>query len=205
MSDEILDKNVLQQTENFILAVFNLFMGCKTEADKYEIDSFVVMEISRRFHLDEMRIKHFHPNIKELDRHKQAGYLCYWTSKLKPIVLRDLGLYEINARCPHYINELFAFILGIGKINSRQKSNVQTIGSNVITTDFVTALLHTLKYRVTTGDNLSMLFYLVDELVPLKNTLGDMNDYDKLNDKGKKNLKDQLTVLLQTQDYTTHE
>jgi hypothetical protein len=132
MSDEILDKIVLQQTESFILDVFDLFMGWKTDAGKYEIDSFVVMEISRRYHLDEIRIKRFHPKIKALDSHKQAGYLCYWTSKLKPIVLRDLSLYEVNSSHPHYINELFAFILGIGKINSKQKSSGQTIGPNVI-------------------------------------------------------------------------
>jgi hypothetical protein len=100
---------------------------------------------------------------------------------------------------------MFAFILGFGKINGKHKLSGQTIGPNVISKDFVTALLHTLKYRVTTGDNLSMLFYLVDELVPLKNTLVDLMDYDGLNAKGKNSLKEQLKILLQTQEYITHE
>lgn len=166
------DRNVtigdVLETECFILRAFDNFIQKFSNSDKYDIDVFVVMDISRRYYKDEARVKFFHPRIKELDGHKKAGYLTYWVSKLKPIVIRDFGVYEVKPTVPHYINEMFAIHLGFGQINYNRKSGGNSIGPGIITKEFITSLLHTLKYRATTGDNLSMLFYLADEMVSLK-------------------------------------
>jgi len=161
------NQNAVGKMEGFILEAYDNFIQKYSNKDKYGIDVFVVMEISKRFYMDEARIKNFHPQIKELDDHKKAGYLTYWASKLKPIAVRDFSVYDDNPTAPHYINELFAVHLGFGKINYSQKPD-NKIGSGIITAEFMSSLLHTLKFRATTGDNLSMIFYLVDEIVPLK-------------------------------------
>jgi hypothetical protein len=191
-----------EETENFILDAFGQLTQTDTLGNKYDIDTFVVMEIAKRYHLDEMRIKFFHPEIVAMDGHKKAGYLCYWTSKLKPIKVRDYSAYDTAPQKPRYVNELFAFYLGCGKINAIGKPNDKRIDSGIITKDFVTALLHTLRFRVTTGDNLSMLFYLIDELIPLKKMYINFSGFNNLNADGKEKLKERLSELLKLSEYT---
>lgn len=202
MAIDITDPKSIIETEKFIFEAFDLFVGTLGMQDRYALDAFVVMDISRRFHLDEARIKRFHPEITDLDGHKKAGYLCYWASKLRPITIRDFSVYEINPKTPRFVNEVFALVLGFGKINYIQKTSPHRIGPGIITKDFITSLLHTLKFRVTTGDNLSMLFYLVDELVQLKTTCAGLDGYGRLNVKGKEKLQERLLELLRLAENT---
>jgi hypothetical protein len=188
--------NEVQKTEILILDAFGKLTQTVIPEDKYDIDTFIVMDVAKRCHLDEARIKLSHPGIPVLDSYKKAGYLCYWVSKLKPIVVRDFSIYETDPEKPHYINESFAFHLGCGKINSILKPLSKSISPGSITKDFVETLLYTLKFRVTTGDDLSMLFYFIDKMVPLKEIEIRFGDIINLNTQGQDELKKRLSELL---------
>jgi len=149
-----------QTTQMLINLYHEFFSRFNVDLSLYHLDIVVLKDISRRYWRDVERLHKFH-NITHIDNHKIAGYLTYWISKMKPISVSDNHVYLANAKPPMFINELFALYVAIGRINY----HLEAIHSNKIVTvdsNFLKSFLYTLKYRITTGDNLSMTYYFIE-------------------------------------------
>jgi len=121
-----------------------------------------LLDASKRYWLDVDRLHHYH-NIEKIDCHKIAGYLTYWITKIKPISVLDVHIYSerLNELLLN-INEYYAFYIAVGRIIDNRKQLNRPNRSPILTGNFVKALIYSLKYRTTTGDNLSLIYYLLD-------------------------------------------
>ena len=115
------------------------------------------LDVSKRFwkDIDTMRAIH---NIQQPNCYKVAGYTTYWISKLKPITVLNIQLYseEYNDLLTR-INEYFSLYVAVGNIRNHYAlldSNLKLDPSQ----PFVKNLIYTLRYRVTTGENLSLIY-----------------------------------------------
>lgn len=153
-----------------IMTFLELF---EVNADSYELNLISITDIAIHYCKDVNRIHNFH-GIDFIDRHKIAGYLTYWICKLRPITIKETVAYNKNAYTPLYINELFAFHVSCGRIFD----NVDEIEIEPDFSDsFMDSFLYTSKYRQTTGDNLSIVYYLLEENAK-NNTISDSKATD---------------------------
>lgn len=156
------------ETYEFLKKSYDKFLTEKkfSNSDVY-VDLVVLQEVAHRYSMDIERLHHCH-SIEHVDCHKIAGYLTYWITKLRPftIINDDLYLHEdrlINKLVCN-INELFAILLGIGRIKSHYESIGMAFVKAPLSENFTNAFIYLLKYRITTGDNLSLIYYFLDML-----------------------------------------
>jgi hypothetical protein len=97
----------------------------------------------------------FH-DIKHINAPKIAGFTTYWIIKLRPISVVDNNLYKTHSEYCTYVNELFAIFISFGRF--LVKNEIDTIR---LTSNLLTSFLYLLKYRKTSGDNLSMIYELI--------------------------------------------
>jgi len=149
-----------QTTRLLITLYYEFFSRFSVDLSSYYLDIVVLKDISRRYWRDVRRLHDFH-DITLIDNHKIAGYLTYWISKLKPITPINTQVYRQNAETPMFVNELYALYVAGGRINCHLKS-INSDKKLQINNEFVKSLLYTLKYRITTGDNLALMYYFVE-------------------------------------------
>jgi hypothetical protein len=133
----------------------------------YAIDYAILKNAVRRYWIDVERLKYFHP-MQRINSHKIAGYLTYWLCKFRPIIVKNKYAYLNNSanhlKHPHYINELFAACLGLGRLNEdRKKQNTKGV---IMPPGLFDTFTYGLKYRVLTGDMLSMMYEIFDGASP---------------------------------------
>jgi hypothetical protein len=133
----------------------------------YAIDYAVLKTVVRRYWADVERLRHFH-NMPRINSHKIAGYLTYWLCKLRPVMVRNKRIYLDNAsnplKHPHYINELFAAYVGVGRLNEdRRNAGAKGV---IMPAELFDTFIYGLKYRILTGDMLSMMYNVIDGASP---------------------------------------
>jgi hypothetical protein len=150
-------KSLVRQYVNFLrLFGFN--------PQHYRVDYTILKAVVKRYLMDVERLHHFH-DITRIDSHKIADYLTYWLCKLRPIVVDKPQAYcETTHPAKHlrhafFINEVFAICVGIGRINAKRGDN----GGVTMPTKLFDSLAYELKYRPTSGDTLSLTYYMIDE------------------------------------------
>ena len=150
------------KTASFLVEKYYDFLNrFRLNAGNYALDIAVIKDVARRYAYDVDRLHRYH-GTERIDRHKIAGYLTYWICKLRPISLKNKDVYFENAKSPLFINETFALFIAMGRFNAHY---VQT-GSDrkmVVGESLLDAFLYDLRYRTTTGDMLSMAFYLAEK------------------------------------------
>jgi hypothetical protein len=159
--NSFVDRKALEKTSFLVGKYYDFLNNFKLYAGSYEIDKFAVEEIARRYAYDVYRLHRYH-STERIDCHKIAGYLTYWICRLRPIRVKDFGTYFENTKTPQFINEVFALFIGMGRINERNRRS----GSGkraTISKSLANAFLYGLRYRPTTGDMLSMSYYLIEK------------------------------------------
>jgi hypothetical protein len=150
------------QTERAVVGMFYRFLRAfNINPAIYCLDKVILKDIASRYFRDVKRIHDNHEFIPRIDRHKIAGYMTYWICKLRPISVVYSQVYQNNPITPRYINELFALYVAMGRIVSHYESfgiNKTMIMSN----DFLETFMYSLRFRPTTGDTLSMEYYLLE-------------------------------------------
>ncbi|MCL2036248.1 MAG: hypothetical protein FWG83_02525 [Oscillospiraceae bacterium] len=126
----------------------------------YTMDVYTLRDVVGRYFRDVRRI-HAFQDIQRIDCHKIGGYLCYWFAKLRPIKVRD-EKYLNKPEFSKNINELFALVVSLGRISSNLEMN-NFHAPIYVDEDFTKTFVYNLKYRQTTGDNLSMVFYFLEK------------------------------------------
>jgi hypothetical protein len=150
------------KTTSFLVGKYYDFLNLfNLNALNYKIDMAVVKDVGRRYAYDVDRLHRYH-DTDFIDRHKIAGYLTYWICKLRPISVDDHGIYFESAKRPLYINELFALYVGMGRINAHHEYH-KTMERATISKSLTNTFLYDLRYRPTTGDMLSMSYYLIEK------------------------------------------
>jgi len=126
------------------------------------VNPATVLNVAKHYWRDVDRM-HAFQDFTLIDCHKIAGYYAYWLGKLKPISITD-----VNAYSPKFsqlflnINECFAFYVGVGRVNDCLKKTGKTLIDSV-PKNFFEAIIYTLNYRSTSGDNLSLMYYLTEK------------------------------------------
>jgi len=120
--------------------------------EDFLLDMNVLEDVIYHFFKDVHRIKRYHPRIKTLEEAKNAGFLTYWFTKLKPMtILND------NSGLSHYqslnINEIFCFFFCVSRVNPGRRNKVRIDDENSLKT-----LLYSLRYRKLTGDALTEIY-----------------------------------------------
>lgn len=125
----------------------------------------ILVELTYRYVLDVRRIKEYHKNeINPIDEYKISGYLSYWICKLRPVqyaasLNRFTGTQGL-------LNEQLSLHLSIGRINEERvkkklpKINFQKDAAR--STSSINNIVYTMKYRLTTGDNLAQIYKLTE-------------------------------------------
>lgn len=172
-----------QDTLKFIIKMYAQYINeMNYNKNDFYLNVSTVKEIAHGYAKDVVRLKACH-DIEYIDCHKIAGYLTYWISKLKPITIINPLLYKSKSNsaisiADHRqlieaiinINEHFSLAIGV----SRVKSNLVANGFSTqikISQNFKKHFFYLLKYRITTGDNLSMIFYFIERLKNANKTL----------------------------------
>ncbi|MCL2638592.1 MAG: hypothetical protein FWD48_09510 [Oscillospiraceae bacterium] len=154
--DRLIAKRI--KTEDALWVMFcDLLELFNVEPSNYRFDKTIIQTVSFRYFRDVLRIHCHHRDIPYIDSHKIAGYITYWICKLRPINVVHSGVYHNNKKTPHYINELFAFYVAIGRIKAVDFKRL--IKSD---NEFLEPFLYTLKFRPVSGDSLSMEYYLLE-------------------------------------------
>ena len=118
----------------------------------YGLSSQIVVEIVSRVLKDKARFTYFHDGIQVPDSSKVGGYLAYWIAKLRPIYYPDQNA-QLNRR-ETALNQLLAVTVGLSRTN-QQSYDIR------LDKALLSEWLYTLNYRVTSGDDLSLLFKLI--------------------------------------------
>lgn len=111
-----------------------------------------VAEISARVHKDKARFIYFHNGINVVDDFKVGGYFAYWIAKLQPVYYTN-GDIELIGVEP-WLNQFLAIYVGLTRAN--QKGLILKLDKA-----FLKEMAYTLKYRVNSGDDLSLFFRLI--------------------------------------------
>jgi len=140
-----------------MLRAYSFFLSAYALNPKdFGLDVVVLRDMSKRYFKDVDRLHRYH-GITHIDAHKIAGYTTYWLSKLKPISVGNSALYNGKSEFCVYINEIFALYLASGRIISAGEIKNLRLNSGLLA-----SFLYLLKYRTTSGDNLSIMYYLIE-------------------------------------------
>jgi hypothetical protein len=158
---------ITQRTQELLKKYTFFLMRAGFNPMHYRIDYTILKNVVMRYWGDVERLHHFH-NMPLINSHKIAGYLTYWICKLHPITVKDQHVYLDNSskplKHPHYINELFAAYVGIGRLNEdRTKQSCKGV---IVSAELFDTFTYGLKYRVLTGDTLSMMYEVFDAASP---------------------------------------
>jgi len=88
---------------------------------------------------------------KNSETHKQAAFLVFWLSKVKPIAITNFHTHSRQIT----INEIFAFILAM---------RILGIDSGRISADFFGRFVYSLYYRNTSARQMFFTFEMLDRL-----------------------------------------
>jgi hypothetical protein len=145
-----------------LISMYHLFLkqfGLSVCA--YTLDYYVVKDVAMRYWRDVERIHSFH-GIDRINAAKIGGYYAYWLSKLRPITVIEVGQYIEHIGAAKFINELFAVYLACGRINESLRLSGRS-GCAKIDSGTINTLLYTMRYRATSGDNLTLFFDMVEK------------------------------------------
>jgi len=162
------DPAIVTQRTRELLGKYTFFlMRAGFNPVHYRIDYTTLKNVVMRYWGDVERLRYFH-DMPLINSHKIAGYLTYWICKLRPITINDQRFYLDNIskplKHPYYINELFAACIGIGRLNEdRAKQNYKGV---IVSPELLDTFTYGLKYRVLTGDTLSMMYEVFDAASP---------------------------------------
>ncbi|MCL2689686.1 MAG: hypothetical protein FWE57_07560 [Chitinispirillia bacterium] len=129
----------------------------KQDARCYRLEPTTISDVVERYWRDVDRLHRYH-SMKRIDRHKIAGYLTYWISKLRPIAVIKSCADIDNADISTYINELYAIFVALGRLCETKQGKEPVVKSSLLNT-----LLYNLRYRPVTGDMLSMVYFQIEE------------------------------------------
>ena len=147
-----------QAFTSHLINTYPYFLNFYSASDNdFNLDVFVLRDISKRYFKDVDRLISYH-GMSGVDNHKIAGYTTYWIAKLRPISVVNLMIYKNQSEFCLYINEIFALFVSTGRMLS--KTQIHGIRINL---NFLSSFLYLLKYRQTSGDNLAMIYYLIDK------------------------------------------
>ncbi|MCL2755075.1 MAG: hypothetical protein FWD35_05105 [Oscillospiraceae bacterium] len=147
---------------------------CGLDKKRYALDSAILNDVCERYYRDRNRLRQSHPPMDRIDRHKISGYTSYWLCKLKPIKIvgaeeeiqaeykshvvlkssdgtEDSAILRINDALA--VNEKFALFVSCGRLHNA--------GSKLSENVYI-PLLYNLRYRPTSGDALSLIYYLAE-------------------------------------------
>ena len=116
--------------------------------DKFILSTIIVREIIKRFFSDKKLIEDCHSGLDGSDECKVAGYLTYWISKLKPVMILEPEPNENEI----FINEDLAIDIAIPFIYQFKK--VFMLFPKKVLDD----LKYTLRYRTLTVRVLPIIF-----------------------------------------------
>jgi hypothetical protein len=127
----------------------------------YKMDYYSLNDVARRYWRDVERLHSFH-GIKRINGSKIAGYYAYWICKLRPVYIVGHKEYIDRPGASKFINEAFALHVACGRINSDlQKKGCKAVK---IDGDTLDTLLYSMRYRVISGDALSLFFDMAEKL-----------------------------------------
>jgi hypothetical protein len=154
--------NIATTARHLLDNYYGFLRRFKVNNSLYRINYYVLKDIATHYWRDVDRLHHFH-NMPLIDCRKIAGYLAYWICKLQPISVTSYSAYLTNADTPKFINETFALYIACGRINEELTANGHKSGIVIEDKTFDT-LLYTMKYRTTSGDNLTLFFEMAEKL-----------------------------------------
>lgn len=119
-----------------------------------KLNTYIVDDVTQRFLKDQERVRNSHKKIVGIDNYKQAGYLAFWISKLKPIMIVENApkSFSISIDQIMHINEHLAIQVATGilysKHNARPPLNIKILDD----------LIYKLRYRINTRHGLVLIF-----------------------------------------------
>jgi hypothetical protein len=144
MNPERLEASYLK----LIVKVYNGIVPTITrEPNNFKLSAAIAKEAVRRFIEHKDLIEDSHPTMKGSDSFKVAGYLSYWITKLKPVLILepDPDKNEI------LINEFIAISVSLTYLWERH--NLLILSGKIIDD-----LKYTLRYRVVTVRTLPIIY-----------------------------------------------
>ena len=123
----------------------------------------ILYELTYRYIADVRRIRDYHKDeIFPIDEYKISGYLSYWICKLRP-VQHEARLKRFT-RTQSLLNEELAFHVSISRINEERAvkglPRIDFHKDKERGSSFINNLFYTMKFRLTTGDNLAQIYQL---------------------------------------------
>jgi len=162
-----IDYTKVTASARHMISMYHLFLKqFKLNVYAYRLDYYVIKDVAVKYWRDVERLHSFH-GMDRINAAKIAGYYAYWLSKLRPIAVIDIGQYSERVGAAKFVNELFAVYLACGRINeSLQKAGYS--GYAQIDADTISTLLYTMRYRTTSGDNLTLFFNMVEKIAKIR-------------------------------------
>ena len=152
------------EVENAIIKKFDvIFKNFKVlqELEKWDKENVFInkgiLKIALISCYDDFSRYEVYSNIKIVDRHKVAGYVIKWLSRLKPIqskIIDDEKLFIVN--------NFFALICGLLYLN------IEIDDINLISPDYFEHLLYEIQYRNISGRAYASKLYLLEKLLQSK-------------------------------------
>ena len=105
------------------------------------------MEAVYRALIDRNLIEEFHPEIEGSDSCKVSGYIGYWITKLKPVLV----IKETPNEAERLVNEFLAVAFAICYIEEANSIEIRT-------KKFVDHIVYTLRYRTLTTRTLPLIY-----------------------------------------------
>lgn len=139
------------------LSEFNL------DANIFKLDYLRLLDTCKYYFNDVITIHVLNPSITNTDRHKIAGYTAFWINKFNFIYIVDPNHTLANPNVIGYINQLFSFTVGAGRLNEYLNSKGKFDGVEY-SDSFIKYYLEYSKSKNLTGEALSLVFYLLEEL-----------------------------------------
>ncbi|GBU20991.1 hypothetical protein R80B4_00878 [Fibrobacteres bacterium R8-0-B4] len=160
--------NISAKAKHLLDNYYGFLRRFKVNVNQYRVNHYILKDVATHYWRDVDRL-HRYQNMPLIDCRKIAGYLAYWICKLQPISVASYSVYLKNANTPKFINETFAVYVVCGRINEDLTVNGHKNGI-VIEDKTLDTLLYTMKYRITSGDNLALFFDMAEKLTLAKAT-----------------------------------
>jgi len=159
-------EEIREHAEFLSVAYVEFVEEYKLDESEIQLNNTILAEVSYRFLRDLRKIVISH-EIDKADNAKRAGFVTYWINRLKPIAWfnivtkRDVELYM-------HVNELFAMFVAGGVLFSEKKDREKTLNFDSFGKYFRSHFLYTLRHRTTSGYNLTLMYYLMGDVLELK-------------------------------------
>jgi hypothetical protein len=139
-------------SNKIIAVIYNEFeeFRCLHSDKGFRIVPSLVETLGGSWAKDLERFEDFHQS-ENSEPHKQAAFLVYWMSKVKPIAIASHHKHSRQIT----INEIFAFVLAMKMLG---------IGHGRISADFFEHFVYSLYYRDTSARQMFFTFEMLDRL-----------------------------------------